>query len=124
MQAPADEILEIKVNIQSSPDPFIPLGLGRVRYSRFDAVPKNTLYLLKSQDSYFFGIARCNLKADACVKSVGRVTALQRAVESFTRHKYAPALLHIDTDGLTGHCHQNLLHCIEDYFYGLDRPVD
>ncbi len=106
--------------VSKTPDPFIPLGVGRVRYSRFNSVPKNTLYTLHAE-KVFFGISRCNLKDDAPNKATGRTLALNRAVEAMQRHKYSSGHLSIDQDGHTGYCSPDMLPLVEKYFYDLDR---
>lgn len=58
----------------------------RVRYSRLgskDRSPKNTLVTIRKGDLIYFGIARCNLKADRFNKSVGRHIATRRATKVF-----------------------------------------
>lgn len=97
----------------------------QIRYSRFGlgdaSVPKNTLVTYRDGEQVYFGIARCNLQADHPSKLLGRSQARFRADHAVRRLGGVKCVFLINEGGLDGKCHQDTLHMLLDYFYGLDR---
>jgi hypothetical protein len=121
-----DPVFELTARISVTSDPFIPLGVGRVRYSRINNVPKNSLYTLQmdKKTPIYFGISRCKLNEDACVKKVGRNLALKRAMEAVDAYQDTKAKFFLDNDGLAGRCDPEFLPLVQKYFYDLDRSEE
>jgi hypothetical protein len=116
------EDYQINVKCTAEEDPFMALGLGKVRYSRFNNLPKNTLYTISAEGVVFFGISRCN-PTDVCIKTAGRKLAFQRAVEALHRYQHNRLTVAIDPDGLSGQCTVEAFPIVRDYFFGLDAEL-
>ncbi len=96
----------------------------QIRYSRFgrEEIPKNTLFTIRDENNVYFGISRCNLKHDRCVKKEGIKFAKEKAQKALEALKEPFACsLFIDADGLSGKCNISLLPSLLEYFYFIDR---
>ena len=70
--------------------------------------PKSTLITIQEGFYIYFGIARCNLRADRFVKKVGRELALSRSESALKSYfpnaiEKAPSFV-LNSDGLSGYC--------------------
>jgi hypothetical protein len=95
----------------------------QIRYSRFgrEEIPKNTLFTIRYEDNVYFGISRCNLKYDRCVKKEGIKFAKEKAQKALVDLKEFPCNFFIDAVGLSGKCNIFLLPALLEYFYFIDR---
>jgi hypothetical protein len=92
----------------------------RIRYSRFgdSRIPKNTLVTERIGDFVYFGIARCNLKADVCIKVQGVAYAMENLKQSYALPDDKTKCYIKDT---YGRCHVTFLPFMLEHFYSLDH---
>ena len=101
----------------------------RVRYSRLDEKrsPKNTLYTKLEGESLYFGIARCNVKLDTFVRSVGSHIAEERANRALTETEnsnYATVgSLSVHRSGLRGSVSRSNVKELIEYFRSVDERL-
>jgi len=80
-------------------------AMKKIRYSGVKRNKrKNILVTLRLQDELFFGIARCNIKADKYNRKLGQTLALGRATDAASNQDIPASTLYIDKTGLSGKC--------------------
>lgn len=107
----------------------------RVRYGRVGEkrIPKNTLFTAKSEDgeTIYFGIARCNSKADDFKREVGTYVAGERqlkAYQDFNERKnswdyYFTGTIDLHKSGLRGKVDRKYVKVLLEYFKDIDQHL-
>ena len=101
----------------------------RVRYSRLDEKrsPKNTLYTRLEGENLYFGIARCNVKLDTFVRSVGTHIAeerAKRALSDASETNYSTlGTLTLHSSGLRGVVSRSNVKELIEYFRSVDERL-
>ena len=98
----------------------------RIRFSKTikGNIPKNTLVTVREGDTVYFGISRCNLRADQPSKKAGVHIARQRA-EVATRNIaglwYIDGTFYLHKYGVFGQVHMDEIQKLLTHFDNVDE---
>lgn len=114
MQTTDGQKYRVRYSGYSDRDPLLKLSTYR------NLSPQRTLVTLQKGDTVYFGIARCNLKADKFEKKIGRALALCRALEAVDLQNVMVIVdtgtFYIDKTGLRGWVNVKLVKVLLRYF--------